>query len=440
MIRLKLQFKSLVKLSISGAGPQASECTQLNNSVATEAIQKLLFNSSRKKTNLRKGKNPNEFIIDTSSLLFSQENSNSFLSPLRLEPYSFLSLSSREKNAALLSLISFHWDKGWILSQFGEIPPEVDYSRHILYVLSDIHKLYRNRQSETKKSLMAAKAGFEQLSAQIPPDYCFEKWADFNMEEKLSELRRRKAINTSIARAKLYIQSLGGRLEAVEAERYADRTTAERSIHTELELYLSREPNPSEAQAFINGLEKKLFCEKAISDILYAQALSKIKAEKAAAEKILLNAPIDTTKLETELQTALKMKKHQNTYQRMLDVKARLSRISALYDQLSRKGELAEKLSREIVATAGIKSLTFFNSLPLINGLPLSMLSKTELLELCVDATVSEPAKAETIMIGSAERLDNESLRILIGRCRDKGIKQLAIRATDSLALELLIF
>lgn len=46
------------------------------------------------------------------------------------------------------------------------------------------------------------------------------------------------------------------------------------------------------------------------------------------------------------------------------------------------------------------------NGVPLIRGLPISNLSDGELLELCVDISVSKPGQLQIILVDGAERLD----------------------------------
>ena len=73
---------------------------------------------------------------------------------------------------------------------------------------------------------------------------------------------------------------------------------------------------------------------------------------------------------------------------------------------------------------------------PLIRGLPISNLSDGELLELCVDLTVSKPGQLGIILVDGAERLDEKSRAALYERCRAKGLQLIATRVSDSNELE----
>ena len=76
------------------------------------------------------------------------------------------------------------------------------------------------------------------------------------------------------------------------------------------------------------------------------------------------------------------------------------------------------------------------NGVPLIRGLPISNLSDGELLELCVDISVSKPGQLQIILVDGAERLDKESRDRLYAKCKEKGLQLIATRVTDSDALE----
>ena len=78
---------------------------------------------------------------------------------------------------------------------------------------------------------------------------------------------------------------------------------------------------------------------------------------------------------------------------------------------MTSKIEIARRLPGEILKTAiiPIKGLTVTDGIPLINGLPISNLSDGELLELCVDISVSRPGQLEIILVDGAEKLDTAS-------------------------------
>lgn len=107
-----------------------------------------------------------------------------------------------------------------------------------------------------------------------------------------------------------------------------------------------------------------------------------------------------------------RMRKHLNEYQRMVSMQEEIGKLTAESEELTRKIELARELPATILQTATIPvdGLTVEDGVPLIHGLPISNLSDGELLELCVDITVSKPGQLQIILIDGAERLDTWSL------------------------------
>lgn len=151
--------------------------------------------------------------------------------------------------------------------------------------------------------------------------------------------------------------------------------------------------------------------------------------------------PVDTTALSQELDTAEEMRKHLNEYQRMVAMQAELEDLTEQSSEFTRKIELARELPAKILETAKIpvEGLTVENGVPLIRGLPISNLSDGELLELCVDISVSKPGQLQIILVDGAERLDKESRERLYTKCKEKGLQLIATRVTDSDALEVTV-
>ena len=135
---------------------------------------------------------------------------------------------------------------------------------------------------------------------------------------------------------------------------------------------------------------------------------------------------------------AERMRKHLNEYQRMTAMQHEVDALTEQSQELTRKIELARELPAKILETATIpvEGLTVENGVPLIHGLPISNLSDGELLELCVDITVSKPGQLQIILVDGAERLDKASRDKLYAKCKAKGLQLIATRVTDSDVLE----
>ena len=146
----------------------------------------------------------------------------------------------------------------------------------------------------------------------------------------------------------------------------------------------------------------------------------------------------DTSALFAEVSEAERMRSHLNEYRRMVDMQKEVESLTEQSTELTRKIELARELPATILAQASIpvEGLTVEDGVPLIHGLPISNLSDGELLELCVDITVSKPGQLGIILVDGAERLDSVSRERLYAKCKAKGLQLIATRVTDSEEME----
>ena len=148
----------------------------------------------------------------------------------------------------------------------------------------------------------------------------------------------------------------------------------------------------------------------------------------------------DTSALSAELDEAEQMRSHLNEYRRMRDMQTELDELTEKSQALTDKIELARELPATILAQATIpvEGLTVKDGVPLIHGLPISNLSDGELLELCVDITVSKPGQLGIILVDGAERLDRTSRERLYAKCKAKGLQLIATRVTDAEEMEVI--
>ena len=179
--------------SVELAGPKGSGKTSV-----LDAIRYALTNRSDRDYIIHQGADEGEIIIETDTGLsidrktrttkadtvkvrdgsMLQTRPAEFLSgiftPLQLNPVAFTQLSRQEKNRVILSLIDFAWDMNWIKEQFGEIPQGVDYSKHILEVLSDIQAengVYFQSRQNLNRDIRNKNAFIADIAKDIPPGY-----------------------------------------------------------------------------------------------------------------------------------------------------------------------------------------------------------------------------------------------------------------------------
>lgn len=450
--------------SVELAGPKGSGKTSV-----LDAIRYALTNRSDRDYIIHQGADEGEIIIEADTGLFIDRKARSgkadtvkvlygsmiqtrpaeFLSgiftPLQLNPVSFTQLSRQEKNRVILSLIDFAWDMNWIKEQFGEIPQGVDYSKHILEVLSDIQAesgVYFQSRQNINRDIRNKQAFIADIAKDIPPHYDAAHWEAYPVREKYQELEHILGANSRIERAKAFRDGFEAKKRGLEAERDIRLSAVLQDISAQRESITGDirqlEAQLSAAREKRDGLAHRQKEREELENARYQEAVAKLERDMGVADQYAGQEIQDTSALSAELDEAEKMRGHLNEYRRMRDMQTELDELIARSQALTEKIELARELPATILAQATIpvEGLTVENGVPLINGLPISNLSDGELLELCVDITVSKPGQLGIILVDGAERLDSVSRERLYAKCKAKGLQLIATRVTDSEEME----
>ena len=450
--------------SVELAGPKGSGKTSV-----LDAIRYALTNRSDRDYIIHQGADEGEIIIETDTGLsidrktrttkadtvkvrdgnLLQTRPAEFLAgiftPLQLNPVAFTQLSRQEKNRVILSLIDFAWDMNWIKAQFGEIPQGVDYSKHILEVLSDIQAesgVYFQSRQNLNRDIRNKNAFIADIAKDIPPGYDYARWDSYPVSDKYRELERIREINSRIERAKSFRASFDAKKRGLEADRDMEIAAIRQDVSHERESLSS---DIVRLQAQIDAAKDKLARldgrqreREELAEAKYNEAVAKLERDMGVADQYAGQEPTDTTSLSAEVSEAEAMRKHLNEYRRMTAMQKEVASLTEQSEELTRKIELARELPATILAQATIpvEGLTVEDGVPLIHGLPISNLSDGELLELCVDITVSKPGQLGIILVDGAERLDSTSRERLYAKCKAKGLQLIATRVTDGAELE----
>lgn len=450
--------------SVELAGPKGSGKTSV-----LDAIRYALTNRSDRDYIIHQGADEGEIIIETDTGLsidrktrttkadsirvrdgnMLQTRPAEFLSgiftPLQLNPVAFTQLSRQEKNRVILSLIDFAWDMNWIKEQFGEIPQGVDYSKHILEVLSDIQAengIYFQSRQNLNRDIRNKQAFIADIAKDIPPNYDAARWEAYPTREKYQELERIREANSRIERARSFREGFDAKKRGLEADRDMEIAAIRQDISHERENLSS---DIVRFQAQIDAIKDKLSRldgrqreREELEEAKYNEAVAKLERDMGVADQYAGQEVRATAALSAELDEAERMRGHLNEYRRMRDMQTELEDLTAKSQALTDKIELARELPASILAQASIPvdGLTVKDGVPLIHGLPISNLSDGELLELCVDITVSRPGQLGIILVDGAERLDQKSRERLYAKCKSKGLQLIATRVTDSEELE----
>jgi len=452
--------------SVELAGPKGSGKTSV-----LDAIRYALTNRSDRDYIIHQGADEGEIIIETDTGLsidrktrttkadtvkvrdgsMLQTRPAEFLSgiftPLQLNPVAFTQLSRQEKNRVILSLIDFAWDMNWIKEQFGEIPQGVDYSKHILEVLSDIQAesgVYFQSRQNLNRDIRNKQAFIADIAKDIPPHYDAAHWEAYPTREKYQELERIREANSRIERAKAFREGFEAKKRGLEAERDIQLAAVAQDISAQRESITGDiqrlEAQLAAAREKLNGLAQRQKEREELEQARFRESLAKLERDVGVADQYAGQEVQNTTALSAELDEAEQMRSHLNEYRRMRDMQTELDELTARSQALTDKIELARELPATILAQATIplEGLTVEDGVPLIHGLPISNLSDGELLELCVDITVSKPGQLGIILVDGAERLDSVSRERLYAKCKAKGLQLIATRVTDSEEMEVI--
>lgn len=147
------------------------------------------------------------------------------ITPLRLNPVEFTQMTKNEQNRAILDLIEFEWDLNWIKEQFGEIPQGVDYEQNILQVLNDIQAengVYFQSRQDINREIRNKRAFITDIAKDIPSSYDAEKWKNYDLSAKYSELMKIKDENSKIERARAFKDNYNNKIRGLEANKEID--------------------------------------------------------------------------------------------------------------------------------------------------------------------------------------------------------------------------
>ena len=321
----------------------------------------------------------------------------------------------------------------------------MDYSKHILQVLADIQAengFYFQSRQALNRDIRNKQAFIADIAKDLPPGYDFERWNAYPVAEKYRELEKLRGQNGRIQRARALLADQGAKVRGLQGEHDMAVAAADREISAERERLCADiarlEAQIQAARERLSGLEQRRQERLELLDADLAAKRAKLDADMGLAEEYAGLEEADTSALAAELDTAEEMRRHLNEYQRMVSMQGEVEQLTASSEELTRKIELARELPGKILETASIpiQGLTVEDGIPLIHGLPISNLSDGELLELCVDITVSKPGQLGIILVDGAERLDDRSRAALYERCKAKGLQLIATRVSDSSELE----
>ena len=464
----KIKIKNILGISEAELTNKDYEITGesgLGKTSIIDAVRYALRNDTNRDVIVKKGETEGEIYLETDTGLTVlrkprtdkaqyvsvKENGDTISSPetylrtiftpLQLDPVGFTRLSKDEQNRVILDLIEFKWDINWIKEQFGEIPTGVDYSKHILEVLEQIQSEkgdYYLKRQDINRDIRNNKDHISKIAESLPPNYNFEKWSNYNIVDKVTELEKYRKYNATIERAKQFKDSYENKIKGYQAELEIDKSSAEQLIAQErssLETTVARlQAELKAAQDKLLTLNEKLADKVKLAEQAYETKVSKLDGDMSVAKEYATKEIVDITNLNEEVNQAQQMIKYVNEYKRMTDYEKENEKLTADSENLTNKIELARTLPGTILANCElpIKDLTIENGKPLVRGLPICNLSDGEKLQLCIDVTCAKTGNLKIILLDGMEKLDSTSRQALYDSCKAKGLQFIATRVTDS--------
>lgn len=430
-----------------------------------DAIKYGLTNSSNREMIIRQGSDEGEILIETdNNVLINRkkrenktdyklvkkdnlkvQNPEGFLkeifTELQLNPIEFSKMTTQEQNRAILDLIEFEWDLEWINEQFGEIPKGVDYNQNILNVLNEIQHEKGNyflQRQDIQRDIRHKKQFIEDISKDIPENYNYNKWKDYNVAGLYENLNKYKEENNLIQRARDFKETYNEKVRAFEVERDLAISGFENQINSEKHSMLEEIARLEELirgyKEKIAGLEPKLQDKKSIAEAEFKEKVAKLNSQMGEASTYARRSFNEVSYIEEQIKTAESMRTHLNEYERMVDMQRKVQDLLDAADFLTEKIEKARNLPATILkqCTLPIKDLTIENGKPLIKGLPISNLSTGETIELCVDIAVAKSNSLKLILLDGMESISTEERNQLYEICKKKGLQFIATRTTDT--------
>lgn len=468
----KVKIKNLFGIretELDGSSIEATGKNGVGKTSIIDAIRYGLTNKSTRPYLIKQGADEGEILIETDTGLSINRKSRTqksdynlikdgnsrvnspetflrdIFTELQLSPVEFLTYTSAEQNRIILDLIEYPWDMNTVKSWFGEIPPDVDYSKSILEVLNQIQAergYYFQKRQEINRQIRDKKANIEEIGADIPEGYTVEKWEAYNLSDVYTKIEQIRKGNSDIERARFAIENRDDKVRAFEADRDIALASLDREVtayQTRLEKEItSLEEQLKSKRGELQGIAEKRNQKAQLIGAEYKQKIAKYDAEVDQYREYAERKPQDYSELQREARYAEDMKLHITEYRRMERLTEEREELKAQSELITNKIELARKLPGEILKTAKlpIKNMTVVDGVPMIQRptgevLPIANLSDGEKLDICVDITLAKPNHLQIILLDGVEKLSTENRDGLFAKCKEKGIQFIAARTTD---------
>jgi len=360
-------------------------------------------------------------------------------SDLQLNPVEFISMKKEEQNRIILDLIDFKWDKEWIIKEFGELVPEINYSQNILKVLADIQSedsyYYRTRQEINRES-KGKVAVVEDIAKELPDKYNSSDWENKTLGEQYSKIESIKENNRRIEKAQSVMESHEEKVKTFDAEKKSSRDSLDRqldSVKSQVEKEMIELENKlMKSKEEIKQVEAARTKGKENIDLQYKADVAKLEGIVEENKEIAKGKIVDTSDLLEEVHYTETMKGYIGEYTRMVSYQKDIENLNIQSEGYTTLIEHARELPGVILAQSKLplEALSIKDGVPLIKDRPISNLSDGEKLDLCVEIANLQKTSLNLVLIDGAEKLSPQNRERLYAKCKAKNVQFIATRTT----------
>jgi exonuclease SbcC len=469
-LKFALSHKSERTDIVKGKGTEGTVYVTLSNGTEIKRIKRTEKSDYNKITGTGGTEGTEAYLRN----LFSKEQFN---------PLKFVSMTKKEQNKILLSLVEDTTTDYDMIKWFGYVPNTKDLkSQHILSKLSYLGSIdsewYNERHLLNKKGRYTRETA-DDLLKDIPDLFDPEKYKNIDLSIEYGNIEKKNSINISREKAKNVIENFENKCENIENKYEKEENDLkeynefnrtkfqkkidekvkflEEGIYSENCMITERNKEISKLQDSIekmkihiesNNNEINLLKETGVKELskeLDATELEKIRnidkmkiielskeatKERISKEYLENNQSQDIEKLKLDAKEKEEMKSYIPNYQKSIEYLYQVEELKNKSNNLSKKLKKARELPSILLEKAElpISGLIIEKGIVKIlnsNGdyVPVDNLSEGEKLELCLDIAKAKSGELGVILVDGFEKLDEEKQELFIAKAKQSSLQ-----------------
>jgi len=321
----------------------------------------------------------------------------------------------KELSEQILNLLPIKVTRAMAMEWVGESPP-VDYDLHGLVVCKDIEGRYYANRTEINRETKIIDGGIEAIKNKIPDGYDPQEWRDVVLSETFKEITVATTNNNFRNDAFILIDEESKDIEELKGKYDSVLLSIDKSVMDE----------EKEINAEIQELEKRIEVLKN-QKAQATKATNKLKEQEKENHKVVVlkrkerttkakdfldsNPEIDVASLEEKSLNVEKMKGYLNSYDELQLLFADLKKQEKKVESINKKLQTIRLKPLELLKQSNlpIENLSIGdNGNILVNDLPISNLSTSEIVELLCDIEIAKTSELQFVCLDKWESLGIE--------------------------------